>query len=236
MVAFAFEFFIAMVDLLGNRWIMTHGAKPSDEWRALLAHFVGKDPRELARRVVSQLKPNGRGEVWPPVIADVIALCRPKPEEFGIPSMDKAYRSAVRQQWIHPVVYEAARRIGGFEMRHRSEAMLRPEFEREYAEVCEEFLDGRWTPPKPVSRERQVTKQWRKPSDHFLRQQFAAMRESIGPMPEPVKPEPIPPLNEEEFQSVVAQSAAERDALAKIIADKQAELRHEARILGERRR
>ncbi len=136
-------FWSAMSKLLGDRWVLKHGAVPSREWRRLLARYATGTPGELAARIVKQLQPNGRGEVWPPEMADVIAMARPRPEDFGLPTIGDAYRDATHSRWgRHPVVFEAARRVGTFELKNRAEAKSRPDFEREYADVCAEWMAG----------------------------------------------------------------------------------------------
>jgi hypothetical protein len=44
--------------------------------------------------------------------------------------------------WSHPAVYEAAKRIGTFEVRTWPESKSRPLFERAYRAVCDEVLAG----------------------------------------------------------------------------------------------
>lgn len=133
-----------MGKLLGTRWVSKHGAGPSVEWQRLLARFASMDPEEVASRIVGRLKPNDRGEVWPPEMADVIAMAQPKPEDFGLPTVSEAYRDAVHGRWNrHPVVYEAARRVGTFELRNWTEQRSRPAFEHEFDEVCSEWMAGK---------------------------------------------------------------------------------------------
>lgn len=219
-VQFAAEFFIAIVKLLGQRWVSKHGAVPSREWQRLMARFSHLNPEEVASRLVARLKPNDRGEVWPPEMADVIVMCQPKPEDFGLPTVSEAYRDAVHGRWQrHPVVYETARRVGTFELRNHSEARSRPDFEREYAEVCAEWMAGqRFQAPKTEQLEHKpLPPAWmRKHRNDVPKFDFAALRRSLGPMPEPMKPDTPPaPINDEDF---IQRQGEERAALAEAAA------------------
>lgn len=139
---FAFEFWEAMVTLFGTRWIAKHGDTPSPEWQRMLSRYAAENPKAIAARIARQLKPNGRGEVWPPEMVDVVAMCQPSAEECGLPSADRAYRDASHHRWgRHPVIYETARRVGVYEV--RTDARSRPDFEREYEKVCAEWMAGR---------------------------------------------------------------------------------------------
>lgn len=172
-------FWSAMSRLLGDRWVLKHGAVPSREWRRLLARYATGTPGELAARIVKQLQPNARGEVWPPEMADVIAMARPVPADFGLPTVLDAYRDAVHSRWgRHAVVYEAARRLGTYELRHWTEQKSRPAFEREYAHVCQEWMAGaRFDAPVATQIEHQKPqKATPETASHYL----ARMRAVVG--------------------------------------------------------
>lgn len=79
---------------------------------------------------------------WPPSPAEFAALCHPTAEELGLPDIDAAYRRACVSNWTHPAIYEAAKRIGTFEIRSMPESKSRPLFERAYKAVCAEVLAG----------------------------------------------------------------------------------------------
>lgn len=79
---------------------------------------------------------------WPPSPAEFAALCHPTAAELGLPDLDTAYRRACMSSWTHPAIYEAAKRIGTFEIRSMPESKSRPLFERAYKAVCAEVLAG----------------------------------------------------------------------------------------------
>jgi hypothetical protein len=212
-VRFAFEFFMAAVKLLGQRWIAKHGAVPSLEWQRLLAPFAHLNPEQCAGKLVASLKPNDRGEVWPPEIADVVHMLRPKPEDHGMPPADRAFRAATQHRWIHPAVYEAAFRVGVFELRHGQ--AKRDDFDPVYAAVCEEAITGntkRWQKRTTEAADllAHERKPWvGKPEEAKLRCDM--LRRCIGPIETPPKPEPVKPVNDEEFQQLQREQL---DALA----------------------
>lgn len=201
MIEFSFLLWIAMGKLLGTRWVIKHGTTPSIEWQRLLARFVDFNPEELAGRIVEQIKPNAQGEVWPPEMADVIAMCKPHPQDFGLPTAEQAYRAANHLRWTHPAVYETARRLGVNDVRSRTERQMFPDFEKTYEQVCNEFMQGRtsnW--PKRAKPDTGVEYQptaWKKPEN--WQERIAELKKNIGPMPAS-KPRPVSkPINDEEF-------------------------------------
>lgn len=172
-------FWLAMTKLLGDRWVNKHGVSPSKEWRRLLGRRGAFTPGELAARIVRQLQPNTRGEVWPPELADVIVMLTPKPEDFGLPTVLDAYRDAVHSRWgRHPVVYAAANRVGTFELSRWPEKQSRPAFEREYTQVCQEWMAGkRFDPPAAQQLEHQPPQ---KADPETAARHLAEMRRMVG--------------------------------------------------------
>ncbi len=90
---------------------------------------------------------------WPPSPAEFAKLCQ---ASDGLPDVDTAYRRAVVAHWSHPVVYEAASRVGVFELRNWPESKSRPAYERAYKQVCTEWRTGtRFETPKRPALEHQ---------------------------------------------------------------------------------
>lgn len=205
-----------MGKLLGQRWIQKHGTTPSREWVNLLAPFTHFDPQQSAAQLVKRIKPNDRGEVWPPEMADVIAMLTPRPEDHGLPTPDRAFKAAAHQTWsLHPVVFEAAHRVGVFELRMGGAS--RREFDQVYAQVCEEFITGRTESWQKRSNAHQLTNRVRpawmdKHNPGVAPFDFSALRKSLGPMPKPLTPDTPPaPVNDEDFDRLQAE---QRDVLA----------------------
>lgn len=204
---------MAIVKLLGQRWVSKHGANPSREWQRLLAPVAHHSPELMAARLVQRLTPNARGEVWPPEMADVIVMLQPKAEDFGLPTVDQAYRDAAHLRWSrHPVVYETARRVGVHEV--RTEARSRPAFEREFAEVCGEWMAGkRFESPRRDPSEQLPMHRKRKLTAEEARARIEDLRRAIGPIPAPPHADAPPaPLNDQEVADLSDLAARYRRA------------------------
>jgi hypothetical protein len=146
---------------------------------------------------------------WPPSPAEFAKLCRASAADHGLPTVSEAYRAATHNRWIHPVVYEAARRVGVFELANRSEARSRPEFEREYAAVCTEFMAGNTFAPAPVPAVEHKRRPWQRATPDEAKARCDALRKAIGPIPAPRKAdEPAAPLNDTDIG--IIEEAAQR--------------------------
>lgn len=75
---------------------------------------------------------------WPPSPAEFAALCVLE----GLPDWEEAYRLASESRWAHPVVYEAARRVGVYELRSLPESRTRGAFEKAFKAVCSAWARG----------------------------------------------------------------------------------------------
>jgi hypothetical protein len=100
----------------------------------------------------------GRASKSLPSYGDFLALCRPRPEAVGLPTMDAAYREAVshamnaRHRWSHPAVKIAAIATGAHDLRtadgYRT-AALRKAFEAHYEQLVLQVACGEeLTPPR----------------------------------------------------------------------------------------
>lgn len=155
-----------------HRWEKTF---TDSKARALWMH----DLRALA--VTDQLLTKGLHKSatlsWPPSPAEFAALCHPTEAELGLPDIDTAYRNASVSRWSHPVVYEAARRVGTFEIRNWSESKGRPLFERAFKTVCAEWMAGaRFEAPRRQALEHKPVPAGRETALEHLRR----MRELVG--------------------------------------------------------
>lgn len=127
----------------------TFGRRWSHKWEKT---FTSREARDLwlhdlqALGVTDELLTRGLHKSaaleWPPSPAEFAALCHPTPADLGLPDTDTAYRHACVSHWSHPAVYEAAKRIGTFEIRSWPESKSRPLFERAYRNVCSEVMAG----------------------------------------------------------------------------------------------
>lgn len=93
----------------------------------------------------------GGGE-FPPSLPEFLMFCA---RAAGLPDRATAYAHACHSRWSHPVVYAAAKRVGLFELRHRSERELKPLWNEHYGAVCAEWLAGaRFEAPEAKAIER----------------------------------------------------------------------------------
>ncbi len=83
-----------------------------------------------------------------PSIPTLLAWCF----EGELLSDAEAYRMSGDAQIRDALVYEAVRRLGFWEMRHKHEAQMRPAFIEVYKAVKSEYMGGaRWTIPKAIA-------------------------------------------------------------------------------------
>lgn len=128
-----------MTELYDHRWTGRNGEQPSESWKAALAVI----PLQAVAAVLAVLPVQFPS--WPPSQAEFLAMCL---AEMGLPSAQAAYADACHHCWTHPIVYETARRIGVYEVRHRTEKQIFPTWQAQFARVCVEFLGGNtFAPP-----------------------------------------------------------------------------------------
>jgi hypothetical protein len=76
-------------------------------------------------------------------------ICKPKPEDFGLPEVKKAYMEAcmapspkAKHKWSHPAVYHAGKATGWFELATFPEDQIYSRFKAFYAEMCDRVMNG----------------------------------------------------------------------------------------------
>lgn len=111
-----------------------------------------------------------------PDLPAFIALCKPSPEDMGLPSLADAYEEACSRshpgnsdrQWSHLAVYHAAKQVGQFELRSLGKDITLPQFELAYDKSVNAILNGEQLPEIPKALEDLTNKPkpagW-KPSD-----------------------------------------------------------------------
>jgi len=145
-----------MSHVYGHRWTAQYGPLPPPgvprtpaqaAWARGLAGLAAPDlDRGLARVE--------RGDApWPPTLPEFRALCRPRPEDFGLPAPDAALAEAVRARrapgapWSHPAVRlaaEAADARPGATLAERDAL-----FRRAYRHLVRRVMAGRPLAPPP---------------------------------------------------------------------------------------
>ena len=91
-----------------------------------------------------------------PDIGDFLSLCKPTPEELGLPSPDNAYEEACKNahkqsdlRWSHEAVKDAAVKITLHRLKCEARMYTESSFKKHYAEIVEDFVDGNRL-PKPT--------------------------------------------------------------------------------------
>lgn len=142
-----------MAELYGKKWTGSFGVSvdQSHAWAATLGGMTGEQIavglNALATTQDKQL------QEWPPAAGQFRALCLElDPEDFGLPTEDKAYREACRRAyragpaldkpWSHPAVCHAALETGFHTLSTLKEDASRKLFARNYAAACRMVMDG----------------------------------------------------------------------------------------------
>ena len=123
------ELWARMTAIYGHRWTSAYGDQPwptdpatgqvagegaGTTWRDGLADFSHDAIRAGLGRCLD------RASGWPPTLPEFRELCRPQPEELGIPDEESAFAEAARAaslcapqtEWSHPTIVAAYRRMG----------------------------------------------------------------------------------------------------------------------------
>lgn len=131
---------------------------------------------------------HGLGKIkssFAPNVHKFVALCKPTPEELGLPPADIAYREAVREShptsdknWSHEAIYQAAKDTGMAELRLMSQEQGIRRFKEHYERAIKSFMDGSLDtklPKKLENREDQHIQ------TEIGKRQLAALKELLGP-------------------------------------------------------
>lgn len=119
------------------------------EWDEKLAKIppalVAYGLRRLSTEIESA-KQQGK-ESWPPVADQFAVLCKPRPLDLGMPSVDHAYTAAKMRNWnLHPAVKAAGSRISAEDWA-KGDWHCVPVFRAEYKHMVELIASGE---PMPI--------------------------------------------------------------------------------------
>ena len=115
----------------GGRWSSQYGASDNGTWGLALCFVTDAAIDEAVERVIR----NGGG--FPPTLPEFVAMCA---KAMGLPDAGTAYLDACHSRWTHDTVYETAKRVGLFELMHRSEKEMLPRFKEVFGTVCAEWM------------------------------------------------------------------------------------------------
>ena len=128
-----------MTKLFGSRWSSQFGDCDDGTWASALRGVSTPVLADAIGRVAMS------GSEFPPSLPEFLAICG---RAAGLPDTATAYADACHRRWSHPVVYEAARRVGVHELRTRAERDMLPRWRENYGAVCAAWMRGeRWESP-----------------------------------------------------------------------------------------
>jgi hypothetical protein len=153
-----------VVDALFDGMRNLYGAKFEKQWGEFDEHGVWG--AELAHLAIGHLERGFhrlRGEIrdaarsgdtaWPPQPAAFAAMCEPRPEDVGLPTVDAAWREACAHshapsewRWSHDAVHMAGQTVGWREIHSTTaqsvRARLEKRFSREYGALVNRVMAG----------------------------------------------------------------------------------------------
>lgn len=97
------------------------------------------------KKAYFEIRKQAKFRTYPPSLDAFILtakLCELGVETNNIPSSDEAYLIACNKKDPHPLIREARRRVGSYEVRTQSSEKIRKAFERAYDAVVMEFSSG----------------------------------------------------------------------------------------------
>lgn len=126
-----------MEELYGPVFTSMYGKKVKEWKRHFIRLRLTPGHIELGKEKCRQ-----QMETMPPNLSAFTGRCQPTPEELGLPSEDEAYFHAVRNEWVHPLVWHAKEKVGPYTLRHDAESKTKPKFIKEYRELFRRFVAG----------------------------------------------------------------------------------------------
>ncbi|GLP95315.1 replication protein P [Paraferrimonas sedimenticola] len=104
---------------------------------------------EQFRRGIARFKDRAGLQPWTVNPAEFVELCKPQPEDVGLPSRENAFKEFCRHgrwpadhKWSHAAVYVAGQRVGHFALTHTNERDSIARFNKRYDEVVKAIRDG----------------------------------------------------------------------------------------------
>lgn len=147
------KLWLKMAELYGNRWTGSFGVS-ADQSHAWAAALGGLNGQQIAVGLAALTTTEDEQlRKWPPSSPWFRALCENRnPEDFGLPSEDKAYREACRRAhpagpalegaWSHAAVCHAALETGFHNLTTLKAEASRKLFARNYQVACRMVMDG----------------------------------------------------------------------------------------------
>lgn len=124
---------IRLTKQFGARWASQYGDCDDGTWASALRGVDSQTLGQALGRVALS------GSEFPPSLPEFLAICG---RASGLPDAGTAYANACHNRWSHAVVYEAAKRVGIYELRTRAERDMMPKFREHYGAVCAAWMAG----------------------------------------------------------------------------------------------
>lgn len=100
---------------------------------------------KLIKKAYYEIRKQSRYKSYPPTV-DVFVmtakLCGAGVNTESLPTAEEAYAQACHSRVLHPVVREARRRVGSYELRTQASSSIRKAFERTYETILQEICNG----------------------------------------------------------------------------------------------
>jgi hypothetical protein len=96
-----------MTALYGSKWTNQYGHQPAKLWSDALENISNQQIGAALKKLLT-----GKFKSFVPTLAEFIELCLPQGEDFGLPTVDEAFKQAVmRQTDKHPAVVYCLRQM-----------------------------------------------------------------------------------------------------------------------------
>lgn len=134
-----------------------------NQWSiALLEARVNQEQLTLAMRKLRQSPDD-----FFPSVGKFLELCKPTPQDYGLPTLESAYREVCDKcgyvghvQWSHPAVYHAITQVGLFDFRQMTNERAFEAFKTAYKATVKAVMSGQSLPeiPKAIEQKKEPVK------------------------------------------------------------------------------
>lgn len=135
------KIFKAFDSMYGKAWSSRHSTEES--WQSTMRVWDRGLSRYTDEQIKIALGKCAEKHQYPPNLPEFIALCEPDEKDLGIPTVEQAYRHAACSEWVHPIVYHAAKEIGTYEIRFMDSRTGFARFKPVYEKLVNEMRRGR---------------------------------------------------------------------------------------------
>lgn len=149
------KLWLYFTEAYGDKFTGKYGNKPSKTWNDGLADIPG----QWIKHALGKLQ--DKFPTWPPTLWEFKALCKPTPEDLGLPTTTAAYIAACSKKWKdhHPIVWVTAQDVMSVLISDEPERVKRRAWEDAYRERVAQAMKGRvFQLPQPKTDQKQLTR------------------------------------------------------------------------------